>query len=89
MECPVCYNATDRMDAFYDCCHVICCSCHEAWRFKKNTCPICRAPVYTTAESYMVHAWCITNVLIVMHVLIINIFECLFRIVYFDHEYNY
>ena len=89
MECPVCYITTDNVDVFYDCRHLICCSCHEAWQFKQNTCPICRAPVDSPRTSYMVHAWCITNILIVIHVLFMNIFEFLFGYIQFGPEYDY
>jgi hypothetical protein len=90
LECPVCYTTTNNMDAFYDCSHVICDSCHAAWQFKQNNCPLCRAPVDVPPRTnFMIHMWCTTQVLIIVHVLIFNIFDFLVKIIYIDPEYEY
>jgi hypothetical protein len=89
-ECPVCYTTTNNMDAFYDCSHIICDSCHEAWQFKQNNCPICRAPVDVPPRmNSMIHMWCTTQLMVVIHILILNIFDFMVKLIYFDPEYNY
>lgn len=90
MECPVCYNSQDNMKDFYDCKHLICCTCHKAWHKNQNTCPICRAPEYNTPKrKYMVHAWCITSAIMWVHLCCINVFTVFFWLFEFEPEYNY